>query len=81
MFLTENYSLGKWVKVLIRVMEAISTTIKVIIVGYFLLEERLLSIPFISFKKGILLYWKKIVKVIKKRQKTRYMEIFNAKKV
>ena len=62
-------------------MEAISTTIKLIIVGYFLLEERLLSIPFISFKKGILLYWKKIVKVIKKRQKTRYMEIFNAKKV
>ena len=62
-------------------MEAISTTIKVINVGYFLLEERLLSIPFINFIKGILLYWKKIVKVIKKRQKTRYMEIFNAKKV
>ena len=62
-------------------MEAISTTIKVISVGYFLLEERLLSIPFINFIKGILLYWKKIVKVIKKRQKTRYMEIFNAKKV
>ena len=62
-------------------MEAISTTIKVINVGYFLLEERLLSIPFINFIKGILLYWKKILKVIKKRQKTRYMEIFNAKKV
>ena len=62
-------------------MEAISTTIKVKNVGYFLLEERLLSIPFVSFIKGILLYWKKIVKVIKKRQKTRYMEIFNAKKV
>ena len=62
-------------------MEAISTTIKVISVGYFLLEERLLSIPFINFIKGILLYWKKILKVIKKRQKTRYMEIFNAKKV
>ena len=62
-------------------MEAISTTIKVKNVGYFLLEERLLSIPFINFIKGILLYWKKILKVIKKRQKTRYMEIFNAKKV
>ena len=62
-------------------MEAISTTIKVKNVGYFLLEERLLSIPFVNFIKGILLYWKKIVKVIKKRQKTRYMEIFNAKKV
>ena len=66
---------------LCRVMEAISTTIKVINVGYFLLEERLLSIPFINFIKGILLYWKKILKVIKKRQKTRYMEILNAKKV
>ena len=66
---------------LCRVMEAISTTIKVINVGYFLLEERLLSIPFVNFIKGILLYWKKILKVIKKRQKTRYMEIFNAKKV
>ena len=62
-------------------MEAISTTIKVISVGYFLLEERLLNIPFINFIKGILLYWKKILKVIKKRQKTRYMEILNAKKV
>ena len=62
-------------------MEAISTTIKVKNVGYFLLEERLLSIPFINFIKGILLYWKKIVKVLKKKQKTRYMEIFNAKKV
>ena len=62
-------------------MEAISTTIKVKNVGYFLLEERLLSIPFVNFIKGILLYWKKILKVIKKRQKTRYMEIFNAKKV
>ena len=62
-------------------MEAVSTTIKVKNVGYFLLEERLLSIPFINFIKGILLYWKKNVKVIKKRQKTRYMEIFNAKKV
>ena len=50
-------------------MEAISTTIKVKNVGYFLLEERLLSIPFVNFIKGILLYWKKIVKVIKKKTK------------
>ena len=36
---------------LCRVMEAISTTIKVINVGYFLLEERLLSIRVYQFYK------------------------------
>ena len=58
---------------LCRVMEAISTTIKVINVGYFLLEERLLSIPFINFIKGILLYWKKNCKSnLKKTKDTIY---------
>ena len=36
---------------LCRVMEAISTTIKVINVGYFLVEERLLSIRVYQFYK------------------------------
>ena len=36
---------------LCRVMEAISTTIKVINVGYFLLEERLLSIRVYQYYK------------------------------
>ena len=36
---------------LCRVMKAISTTIKVINVGYFLLEERLLSIRVYQFYK------------------------------
>ena len=44
-------------------MEAISTTIKVKNVGYFLLEERLLSIPFINFIKGFYFIGTKMVKV------------------